>query len=92
MSSVVSREKDEKVVSEPKNPVINRALYSGFMFCSKYIANTPMRKLPSMFTLRVPKGRKFPKVESAIWDSKNLDMAPKNPPTPIKRRRFKPIG
>jgi len=60
-SVTFSSEKVEKVVSAPKKPVITSALYSGCILWAKYIAASPMIKLPKTLTLSVPTGKKPPK-------------------------------
>ncbi len=84
-----SKENVENVVSAPRNPVITNALYSGCAVWAKYIAANPIIKLPKILTLSVPIGKK--EFEN-FWipvASKNLEIAPKNPPAPINNKRVK---
>ena len=76
--------KAEKVVKEPKKPIINNGLKSSLFerFTAKKI---PIKKQPIKFTVKVPKGK--PKnINFARNELKrNLKIAPKKAPIPIKR-------
>ena len=76
--------KAEKVVKEPKKPTINNGLKSSLF--ERFIAKKiPIKKQPIKFTVNVPKGNpkktNFEKSEL----KRNLKIAPKKAPTPIKR-------
>ena len=76
--------KAEKVVKEPKKPIINNGLKSSLF--ERFIAKKiPIIKQPIKFTVNVPKGnpRKTNFERSEL--KKNLEIAPKKAPTPIKR-------
>ena len=76
--------KAEKVVNEPKNPIITKGLIRSLYvkFIDKKI---PIKKQPIKFTVNVPKG----KPKSIIFEryelKRNLEIAPKKAPTPIRR-------
>ena len=76
--------KAEKVVNEPKKPMITKGLMRSLF--EKFIAKKiPIKKQPIKFTLKVPKG----KPKNIIFErnelKRNLDIAPKKAPNPIKR-------
>ena len=76
--------KAEKVVKEPKKPIIINGLKSSLF--ERFIAKkNPIKKQPIKFTVNVPKGNpkktNFEKNEL----KRNLKIAPKKAPTPIKR-------
>ena len=76
--------KAEKVVNEPKKPMIARGLIRSLFV--KFIAKkTPIKKQPIKFMANVPKGKPkniiFIRYELKI----NLEIAPKKAPTPIRR-------
>ena len=76
--------KAEKVVKEPKKPIIINGLKSSLF--DRFIAKkNPIKKQPIKFTVNVPKGNpkktNFEKSEL----KRNLKIAPKKAPTPIKR-------
>ena len=76
--------KAEKVVNEPKKPMITKGLMRSLF--EKFIAKkTHIKKQPIKFTLKVPKG----KPKNIIFErnelKRNLDIAPKKAPNPIKR-------
>ena len=83
-NSKTSLVKAEKVVNEPKKPIIAMGLISSLF--EKFIAKKiPIKKQPIKFTLKVPKG----KPKNIIFErnelKRNLDIAPKKAPNPIKR-------
>ena len=76
--------KAEKVVNEPKKPMITKGLMRSLF--EKFIAKKiPIKKQPIKFTLKVPKG----KPKNIIFErnelKRNLDIAPKKAPNPIRR-------
>ena len=76
--------KAEKVVNEPKKPMITKGLMRSLF--EKFIAKKiPIKKQPIKFTLKVPKG----KPKNIIFErnelKRNLDIAPKKAPIPISR-------
>ena len=76
--------KAEKVVNEPKKPIIAKGLIR-FLF-EKFIAKKiPIKKQPIKFMTNVPKGK--PKnINFARNELKrNLKIAPKKAPTPIRK-------
>ena len=76
--------KAEKVVKEPKKPIINNGLKSSLF--ERFIAKKiPIKKQPIKLTVNVPKGNpKKTNFESSEL-KRNLEIAPKKAPTPIKR-------
>ena len=76
--------KAEKVVNEPKKPIMTKGLIRSLF--EKFIAKKiPIKKQPIRFTVNVPKGKpkniNFAKNEL----KRNLEIAPKKAPTPIKK-------
>ena len=76
--------KAEKVVNEPKKPMMTNGLIRSLF--EKFIAKKiPIKKQPIKFTLKVPKG----KPKNIIFErnelKRNLDIAPKKAPNPIRR-------
>ena len=76
--------KAEKVVKEPKKPIINNGLKSSLF--ERFIAKKiPIKKQPIMFTVNVPKGKPKKNNFERSELNRNLEIAPKKAPTPIKR-------
>ena len=80
----ISWEKAEKVVKEPKNPMIIRGVISSLL--DKFIARkTPIKKHPRKLIKRVPKG----KPDTIVFDKyelrRNLVTAPKKAPMPMRK-------
>ena len=76
--------KAEKVVKEPKKPIIINGLKSSLFerFIDK---KAPIKKQPIKFTLNVPKGKPKKNIFERRELKKNLEIAPKKAPIPIKR-------
>ena len=76
--------KAEKVVKEPKKPIINNGLKSSLFerFTAKKI---PIKKQPIKFTVSVPTGKPKKTNFERSELKRNLEIAPKKAPTPIKR-------
>ena len=76
--------KAEKVVKEPKKPIMTKGLIRSLFekFNAKKI---PIKKQPIKLTANVPKG----KLKNIIFVrnelKRNLEIAPKKAPTPIRR-------
>ncbi len=80
----ISLVKAEKVVNEPKKPIITNGLIRSLF--EKFIAkNTPIKKQPIKFTVNVPKGNSKNIIFARNELKRNLDTAPKKAPTPIRR-------
>jgi hypothetical protein len=80
----ISLVKAEKVVNEPKKPIITNGLISSLF--EKFIAKKiPIKKQPIKFTINVPKGnpKKIIFVRNEL--NRNLKIAPKKAPTPTRR-------
>ena len=76
--------KAEKVVKEPKKPIINKGLKSSLF--ERFIAKKiPIKKQPIKFTANVPKGNPKKAIFARNELKRNLEIAPKKAPTPIKR-------
>ena len=76
--------KAEKVVKEPKKPIINNGLKSSLF--ERFIAKKiPIKKQPIKFTIIVPKGNPKKTNFERKELKRNLEIAPKKAPTPIKR-------
>ena len=76
--------KAEKVVKEPKKPIINNGLKSSLF--ERFIAKkNPIKKQPIIFTVNVPKGNPKKTNFERSELKRNLDIAPKKAPTPISR-------
>ena len=76
--------KAEKVVKEPKKPIINNGLKSSLF--ERFIAKKiPIKKQPIKFTVNVPKGNPKKTNFERIELKRNLEIAPKKAPTPIRR-------
>ena len=76
--------KAEKVVKEPKKPIINNGLKSSLFV--KFIAKKiPIKKQPIKFMVNVPKGNPKKTNFERSELKRNLEIAPKKAPTPIKR-------
>ena len=76
--------KAEKVVKEPKKPIIINGLKSSLF--KKFIAKKiPIKKQPIKFTVKVPKGKPKNIIFARNELKRNLEIAPKKAPTPIKR-------
>ena len=80
----ISLVKAEKVVNEPKKPIIINGLISSLF--ERFIAKKiPIKKQPIKFTVNVPKGnpRKISFERNEL--RRNLEIAPKKAPIPISR-------
>ena len=76
--------KAEKVVNEPKNPIIAKGLIRSLF--EKFIAKRiPIKKQPIKFTVNVPKGKPKNIIFAKNELKRNLEIAPKKAPTPIRR-------
>ena len=76
--------KAEKVVKEPKKPIINNGLKSS-LFERLIAKKIPIKKQPIKFTVNVPKGNPKKTNFERSELKRNLEIAPKKAPTPIKR-------
>ncbi len=76
--------KAEKVVKEPKKPIITKGLIKSLfeVFIAKKI---PIKKQPIKFTVNVPKGKPKNIIFARNELRRNLEIAPKKAPTPISR-------
>ena len=76
--------KAEKVVKEPKKPIIINGPKSSLFerFIDKKI---PIKKQPIKFTVNVPKGNPRRTIFERSELKRNLEIAPKKAPIPIKR-------
>ena len=76
--------KAEKVVKELKKPMINKGLVRSLF--EKFIAKKiPIKKQPIKFTVNVPKGKPKNIIFARNELKRNLEIAPKKAPTPIRR-------
>ena len=76
--------KAEKVVNEPKKPIIAKGLIRSLF--EKFIAiKVPIKKQPIKFTVNVPKGKPKKIIFARNELKRNLEIAPKKAPTPIRR-------
>ena len=76
--------KAEKVVNEPKKPMITKGLVRSLF--EKFIAKKiPIKKQPIKFTVNVPKGKSKNIIFARNELKRNLVIAPKKAPTPIRR-------
>jgi hypothetical protein len=76
--------KAEKVVNEPKKPMIARGLIRSLFV--KFIAKKmPIKKQPIKFIANVPKGKPKNIIFVRYELKRNLEIAPKKAPTPISR-------
>ena len=76
--------KAEKVVNEPKKPMITKGLVRSLF--EKFIAKKiPIKKQPIKFTVNVPKGKPKNNIFARNELKRNLEIAPKKAPTPIRR-------
>ena len=83
-NNTISLVKAEKVVKEPKKPMIINGLISSLF--EKFIERkTPIKKQPIKFTVVVPKGKPKNIIFSRNELKRNLEIAPKKAPTPIKK-------
>ena len=80
----ISFVKAEKVVNDPKKPIIINGEISSllFVFIAKKI---PIRKQPNKFTKTVPTGNPKITIFNKIEFTKCLDIAPTDAPIPIRR-------
>ena len=80
-NSITSIEKAEKVVKEPKTPIIKKYFikYSEEILLCKLLANIPMIKEPNILTKKVPKG-KLEKYNLKKIEKKYLKDDPIAPP------------
>ena len=80
----ISFVKAEKVVNDPKKPMINNGDVNSLLlvFIAKKI---PIKKQPNKFTKTVPKGNPKITVFNKMELTKCLDIAPTNAPIPIRR-------
>ena len=76
--------KAEKVVNEPKKPMIVKELIRSLFekFTAKKI---PIKKQPIKFTVNVPKGNPKNVIFARNELKRNLEIAPKKAPNPIRR-------
>lgn len=90
----VSREKVEKVVMAPKNPVISSSRISGFRKRPRSARekSRPMRKQPARLTISVPQGKSAPQALAASTPALYLVAAPRLPPSMTSRRFFRVIN
>ena len=76
--------KAEKVVNEPKKPIIIKGLIMSLF--EKFIAKKiPIKKQPIKFTVNVPKGKPKNVIFARNELIRNLEIAPKKAPNPIRR-------
>ena len=76
--------KAEKVVNEPKKPLITKGLKRSLF--EKFIAiKIPIKKQPIKFTVNVPKGKPKNIIFARNELKRNLEIAPKKAPTPIRK-------
>ncbi len=76
--------KAEKVVNEPKKPIITKGLIRSLF--EKFIAiKIPIKKQPIKFTVNVPRGKPKKIIFARNELIRNLEIAPKKAPTPIRR-------
>ena len=76
--------KAEKVVKEPKKPIMINGLISSLF--EKFIAKQiPIKKQPIKFTIKVPRGKPNNIIFARKELKRNLEIAPKKAPTPIRR-------
>ena len=76
--------KAEKVVKDPKNPIITNGPISSLF--ERFIAKKiPIKKQPIKFTVNVPKGNPKKTIFERSELKRNLEIAPKKAPTPINR-------
>ena len=76
--------KAEKVVNEPKKPIITKGLIRSLF--DKFIAKKiPIKKQPIKFTDNDAKGNPKNIIFASNVLKRNLEIAPKKAPTPISR-------
>ena len=76
--------KAEKVVNEPKKPIITKGLIRSLF--EKFIAiKIPIKKQPIKFTVNVPKGNPKNIIFARNELKRNLEIAPKKAPIPIRK-------
>ena len=76
--------KAENVVKEPRKPIIINGLMSSLF--ERFIAKKiPIKKQPIKFTVSVPKGNPKKIIFERNELKRNLEIAPKKAPTPIRR-------
>ena len=76
--------KAEKVVKEPKKPIMTKELIRSLF--EKFIAKKiPIKKQPIKLTANVPKGKPKNIIFARNELKRNLEIAPKKAPTPIRR-------
>ena len=76
--------KAEKVVNEPKKPMITKGLIRSLF--EKFIAKKiPIKKQPIKFMVNVPRGKPKNIIFTRNELKRNLEIAPKKAPTPIRR-------
>ena len=76
--------KAEKVVKELKKPMTTKGLIRSLL--EKFIAKKiPIKKQPIKFTVNVPKGKPKNIIFARNELKRNLEIAPKKAPTPIRR-------
>ena len=83
-NNITSFVKAEKVVNDPKKPIIAKGLIRSLfeIFIAKKI---PIKKQPIKFTTNVPKGKPKNIIFVRNELKRNLEIAPKKAPTPIRR-------
>ena len=80
----ISFVKAEKVVNEPKKPIIAKGLIRSLF--EKFIAKKiPIKKQPIKLMTNVPKGKPKNIIFVRNELKRNLEIAPKKAPTPIRR-------
>ena len=71
-------------MKEPRKPIIINGLMSSLF--ERFIAKKiPMKKQPIKFTVNVPKGNPRKIIFERNELKRNLEIAPKKAPTPIRR-------
>ena len=76
--------KAEKVVKEPKKPIMTKELIRSLF--EKFIAKKiPIKKQPIKLTANVPKGKPKNIIFARNELKRNLEIAPKKAPTPIRK-------
>ena len=84
--SIISKENAEKVVNDPKTPIMRKYLITFeeiFLFSIKPI-KYPIKNDPTIFTIKVPMG-KFGNIYFIEFVANSLNVAPKAPPTATQK-------
>ena len=92
-NSTTSQEKAEKVVYEPKTPIIKKYLIkiSDELLISNALISNPIIKDPRTLAKKVPIGR-LGKNKLKKLDEINLKLAPKAPPVATQKMLIKIIN